>query len=557
MAASTIAAPGTAPIQIAQSAAAAMPSELSKSPLLGILGVIIGAGVVSLTGRMISLGLADLKGGLGFGFDDGAWISSAYNIALMFVGPFTVYVGALLGPRRVLFFAASSFTVICLLAPFIHSYSLLIIAMALAGLTSGTFYPLTLTFALRNIPLRFLPYTVALYATSVDGAVNIAPSLYGWYREHLSWHWMFWNSAVITAFMMICVYFGIPKAAAKKSGSAPSFAGFLYWSAGLAMLYAAIDQGERLDWWRSGLFNGLFVGGAFLVVCALVRRLRMPNPLVAVPYLRQWNTILLGIALFFFRFCLVATIILVPQSLAIQGFVADQIGPAVIWSALPLILIAFIAGLLLANKADSRLLLAAGFTCMAFACYLNADLTSAWSASSYYRTELLMGVGQAFAFIGLVGTIILQGIFSGGMSKPQWILTFSAFFHTVRLFGGNLGAVYMGHFIAQREKLHSNLLGLHVQSGNWITDTKIHQLAIGLFSKSSGITAATGRAVGVISSQLRLQAYTLSINDGFYLVTWACVVMLMLIVMLRRSPLNYGDLTAIQEQLNVPQDAKS
>src|SRR5215470_16048149 len=558
MASSTVTIPSTAPIRIAQTAAAAMPSAVSKSPLLGILGVIIGAGVVTLTGRMISLGLADLKGGLGFGFDDGAWISSAYNIALMFVGPFTVYVGALLGPRRVLFFAASSFTVICLLAPFIHSYSLLIIAMALAGLTSGTFYPLTLTFALRNIPLRFLPYTVALYATSVDGAVNIAPSLYGWYREHLSWHWMFWNSAAITAFMMICVYFGIPKAAgAKKSGPAPSFAGFLYWSAGLAMLYACIDQGQRLDWWRSGLFNALFFGGAFLIVCALVRRLRIPNPLVAVPYLRQWNTILLGIGLFLFRFCLVATIILIPQSLAVQGFVADQIGPAVMWSAIPLLLIAFIAGLLLANRVDSNYLLATGFACMAFACYLNADLTSAWSASNYYRTELLMGVGQAFAFIGLVGTIILQAIFSGGMSKPQWILTFSAFFHTVRLFGGNLGAVYMGHFIAQREKLHSNLLGLHVQSGNWITDTKIHQLAIGLFSKSSGITAATGRAVGVISSQLRLQAYTLSINEGLYLVIWACVVMLMLIVMLRRSPLNYGDLTAIQEQLNVPQDAKS
>src|SRR5215831_6058574 len=557
MASSTIAAPGNAPIRMAQSAAAAMPSELSKSPLLGILGVIIGAGVVTLTGRMISLGLSDLKGGMGFGFDDGSWISSAYNIALMFIGPFTVYVGALLGPRRVLFLAATSFTLICLVAPLIHSYSLLIVAMVLAGLTSGTFYPLTLTFALRNIPLRFLPYTIALYATFVDGAVNIAPSLYGWYREHLSWHWMFWNSAVITAFMMICIYFGIPKAASKKSGSAPSFAGFLYWSAGLAMLYAAIDQGERLDWWRSGLFNGLFVGGAFLVVCALVRRLRMPNPLVAVPYLRQWNTILLGIALFFFRFCLVATIILVPQSLAIQGFVADQIGPAVIWSALPLILIAFIAGLLLANKADSRLLLAAGFTCMAFACYLNADLTSAWSASSYYRTELLMGVGQAFAFIGLVGTIILQGIFSGGLSKPQWILTFSALFQTVRIFGGNMGAVYMGHFVAQREKLHSNLIGLHVQSGNWITDTNIHQLATGLFSKSSGVAAATGRAVGVISARLRLQAYTLSINDGFYLVAWACAVMLVLTVLLRKSPLNYGDLAAIQKQLHSPQDAKS
>jgi MFS transporter, DHA2 family, multidrug resistance protein len=558
MASSTIAVPGNTPIRVAQSAAAAMPGELSKSPLLGILGVIIGAGVVTLTGRMISLGLADLKGNLGFGFDDGAWISSAYNIALMFIGPFTVYVGALLGPRRILFLAATSFTLICLLAPLIHSYSLLIVAVVLAGLTSGTFYPLTLTFALRNIPLRFLPFTISLYATFVDGAVNIAPSLYGWYREHLSWHWMFWNSAVITAFMMLCIYFGIPKAAAaKKSGTAPSFAGFLYWSAGLAMLYAAIDQGERLDWWRSGLFNALFFGGAFLVVCAVVSRLRIPNPLIAVPYLRQWNTILLGIGLFLFRFCLVSTIILIPQSLAVHGFVAHQIGPAVIWSALPLLFIAFIAGLLLANKVDPRFLMASGFACMAFACYLNADLTSAWSASNYYRTELLMGVGQAFAFIGLVGTIILQGIFSGGLSKPQWILTFSAFFHIVRLFGGNLGAVFMGHFIAQREKLHSNLLGLHIQSGNWITDTNIHQLTAGLFSKSSGVAAATGRAVGLISGRVRLQAYTLSINDGFYLVAWACVVALLLIALLRKSPLNYGDLTVIQEQLNTPQEAKS
>lgn len=556
MASSTLAIP---PIRIAQSAAAAMPAEISKSPLLGILGVITGAGVVTLTGRMISLGLADLKGGLGFSFDDGTWISSAFNIALMFIGPFTVYLGALLGPRKILFAAATSFALICFLAPFIHSYSLMIVAMVLAGLTSGTFYPLTLTFALRNIPLRFLPYTIALYATFVDGAVNIAPSLYGWYRDNLSWHWMFWNSAVITAFMMVCVYFGIPKpaTAAKKSGERPSFAGFLYWSAGLAAIYAAIDQGERLDWWRSGLYNALFWGGTFLVVCAIVSRLRRPNPLVAVPYLRQWNTVLLGIALFFFRFCLLATIILIPQSLAVQGFVANEIGPAIIWSALPLILLAFIAGLLLEKKVDARFLLASGFACMALACYLNADLTSAWSAQNYYPTELLMGVGQAFAFIGLVGTIILQGIFSGGLSKPQWILTFSAFFHVVRLFGGEVGAVYMGHFVAQREKVHSNLLGLHVQAQNWITDANIHQLAAGLFPKSSGAVAATGRAVGVISSRLRLQAYTLSINDGFYLVAWACVFMLLLIALLRKAPLNYGDLTVIQEQLHAPQEAKS
>src|SRR5689334_5759072 len=166
-------------------------------------------------------------------------------MALMFIGPFTVYLGGLIGPRRILFFAATAFTLICAFLPFIHNYTLLLVAIVLAGLTSGTFYPLTLTFALRNIPLRFLPFTVALYATFVDGAVNIAPSLYGWYREHLSWHWMFWNSAVITLIMMLCIYYGIPETPApKRSSATPSFAGFLYASAGFAMLLGAFEQGE-------------------------------------------------------------------------------------------------------------------------------------------------------------------------------------------------------------------------------------------------------------------------------------------------------------------------
>ena len=546
------------PAQIAQAVVKIAPADLSKSPILGILGVIIGAGVVTLTGRMISLGLADLKGHLGISFDAGAWVGTSYDMALMFIGPFTVYLGGLLGPRRILFFAATAFTALCTFLPFVHNYALLVAAVALAGLTSGTFYPLTLTFALRNIPLRFLPFTLALYATFVDGAVNIAPTLYGWYRDHLSWHWMFWNSAVITPIMMFCIYYGIPATPApKRSSETPSFAGFLYASAGFAMLLGAFEQGERLDWWRSGVFIALFAGGSFFLLCSLVRRLRSPNPLVDMPYLRQWNTILLGIGLFYFRFCLVTTIILIPQSLAIHGFEADQIGPAVIWSAVPLLVIAFVAALMLLANVDSRLLLASGFALMALGCYLDAGLTSAWSASNYYRTELLTGVGQGFAFIGLVSAIVLQGIFSGGLSKPQWILTFSAFFHVVRLFGGTLGAVAMGHFLAHQEKLHSNLLGLHVERGSWITNWTVHGLAAGLYSHSAGLAAATGRAVEITNSRLRLQAYTLSVIDGFLLVAWSCACALILVALLRKSPLTYGHLSDMQQGLAADKESKS
>ena len=254
---------------------------------------------------------------------------------------------------------------------------------------------------------------------------------------------------------------------------------------------------------------------------------------------------MLGSLLFWFRFTLVGTIILIPQSLAIKGFEADQIGPAVIWSAAPLLLIAFTAGLLMLRKVDPRLLLAGGLTCTAYAVYLNSHYTTAWSAANYYRTELLTGVGQSVALIGLVGCIILQGVFTGGLMKPQWILTFSAMFHTIRLFGGTAGAIYMGHFLADREKLHSNLLGLHVTQGSWVTDANLHGLTAGVYAKSYGLAAAGARAVDLIAARLRLQAYALSLNDGFLLVAWSCVLGLLLTALLRRA-LNYGDLSTMQ-----------
>src|ERR1700727_619204 len=107
--------------QIAKAVSGAVPAELSKSPVLGILGVVMGAGIVTLAGRLLSLGTADLKGSVGISYDDGAWIGSAFNVALMFIGPFTVFLGALFGARRILLVCAAMFTVVSALLPLVHS----------------------------------------------------------------------------------------------------------------------------------------------------------------------------------------------------------------------------------------------------------------------------------------------------------------------------------------------------------------------------------------------------------------------------------------------------
>ena len=62
----------------------------------------------------------------------------------------------------------------------------------------------------------------------------------------------------------------------KTAPAPPSFVGFLYLSAGSPWMFIALQQGQRPDWWRSGLYNAwLFWSGAFfLLSCALIRRMR-------------------------------------------------------------------------------------------------------------------------------------------------------------------------------------------------------------------------------------------------------------------------------------------
>jgi DHA2 family multidrug resistance protein len=57
---------------------------------------------------------------------------------------------------------------------------------------------------------------------------------------------MFWTAAVLTPIMMVCIYFGVPPV---DEGPRPNWRGFLYVSGGLSLVYGALDQGQRLDWW--------------------------------------------------------------------------------------------------------------------------------------------------------------------------------------------------------------------------------------------------------------------------------------------------------------------
>jgi len=100
----------------------------------------------------------------------------------------------------------------------------------------------------------------------------------------------------------------------------------------------------------------------------------------------------------------------------------------------------------------------------------------------------------------------------------------------------------MTRFITVRERFHSNLLGLHVDVGSWLTDERVRMLSGGLLPNSNGAEEAQYRAVGILSQQVRAQAYTLATADGFILIGWVVAVYMLAILLMRPNKISYKDL---------------
>lgn len=512
---------------------------ITTHPYVGVVAVFLGLMTQTIYGRLVSVGLPDLRGALGAGFDEASWIPTAFNMGGIFVGVFSVFLAAAYGIRRVLLVSGAIFTLTSLLLPFSSTLGVMLALLVLSGLSSGSFYSLTMTFVARNLPPKLIIFGIAAYALDVVVTNNIAASLEGFYIDHLSWHWIFWTATILMPLVMFCIWFGIPRPPdAARLAPKPSWRGFLYVGLGLGMTYAALDQGQRLDWFNSGLIAGLFAAAFVLFAAAAIRRYRQPNPFVNLPFLNARNIIILGLGIFFIRFSLLASLVMIPGFLAnIQQYRPIQTGHALAWVAAPQFILVWLAAIALVFI-PPRIVMAAGFSAIAVACWMAAHLDPSWSGNSFQMPELTFAVGVAVAFIGLVTNLVLLALESGAVKDVAKMSTFSGWLHTVRLLGGQIGAVIFARFLDVREKWHSNLLGQYVDPGNWLTVERLNALGAALTPSSVSVSDAQARSIGLLSAQVRAQAYTLASSDAFMLIAWAIIGYLVLLVFLRPSTIN-------------------
>jgi MFS transporter, DHA2 family, multidrug resistance protein len=499
-------------------------------PYIGLVGVLLGAIMSTFGSRVTSFGIADLRGGLHLGFDEGAWMTTSFGVGQMLVGVSSPYLGAIFGVRRVLLLGMILFFVASLLGPFSTTLSAFLAMQFLGGIGSGTFIPLTISFIVRSLPARLIVYGLAIYAMNSELSQNVSASLEGWYADNWSWRWIDWQYCVLLPMMFGCIWYGMPREKVNMDLLRHlDWPGLAYSGIGLCLLYAGLDQGNRLDWTNNGLVNGLLISGAVVTAAFVAREFVTPKPFLNIRLLARQNLVLLMLLLAGFRFIILSTAYIIPSYLqTVQNFRELQVGSVLLWIALPQLAIVLPLAALL-TRVDGRIVLAIGAALICFACLLATELTSDWATNDFLVCQLIQAVGQSFALTALL-VLVVKSI------NQADALTIGALLQLARLFGGEIGTAFMQTFVRVREQVHSNLIGLHVDSLAALTADRLAAYRSAIAAHTTDLTAATGRAASLLATAIARQAAVLSFIDGFLAAAAGAFICLVLVAMLLPSP---------------------
>jgi MFS transporter, DHA2 family, multidrug resistance protein len=502
---------------------------IAPQPLFAVGAVLLGSFLANFDSRLTTVGLPDLRGAFSLGFDEGAWLSTASIGSQIFIAPAVAWLATAFGLRRVLGVPSLVYALISLAIPFVHDYTTLIVLSIAHGLLLGTFVPATLMIVFRNLPIRWWLPAIAIYSIRVGFSLDTSTSLVGFYVDHGGWQWLYWQGVVIAPLMGLMVYLGTPHEPVNRDllGDA-DWGGMLLLGTSVSMIYAGLDQGNRLDWLESGTVAALLIGGGLLFVAFLINEAIVRRPWAHVSVLFSRNVGLALVVILLYTLTSLSNSSLVPNFLATVGLLRpEQTGVLlVVYGALPMFVLVPVSIFLL-RHVDPRIVLIVGLTAFAAANLLGTQLTHDWALGDFIGIVILQSIGQAFTLLPIIIIALSNSDFTRATA-------FAAYIQIMRLGGAEIGIALMGTWLRVREQIHSNFIGQHVANGSFNVDRMLKQLSEGFAGHGAAIAPA--RALGSLSALVQREANVLAYIDGFWLTFWIAIIALGFVSLMTRAP---------------------
>ncbi|QRG06544.1 MFS transporter [Xanthobacter dioxanivorans] len=505
--------------------------QIAPQPVFAAAAVLLGSFLVGFDTRLFSIGLPDLRGAFGLSYDQGAWLNTFATAPQILVAPAVAWLAATFGVRRVLFWPSLFYAAISLVIPFVRDWEPLVVLHVIRGLLLGVFIPATIMIIFRNLPVKWWIPALAIYAFRLAFSQSAGVAIVGFYEQHLGWQWVYWQDVFLAPVIGLLIRLGTPRENTDFNLlERADWGGMALLGTSWALLYVALDQGNRLDWMQSGLILTLLCAGGALLVGFFINEMAIRDPWASHRVIAKRNIIIAFLSILCFDIASISNSMLVPGFLTtVVGLRPEQMGwPIFLGTAAPLLLIMPLAVLTI-RLFDARIALLVGFLAFAVAAKMGTYITGEWSAWTFLPMLLIQAVGQGFTFLAAVVFILAN-------SDPKLATATAAYVQVLRLGGAETAVSLMSTWLRHREQLHSYLLGLHVPSTSEVVTTAIQNFAAPFAGAGGSLQVVHARGVKMLADVVGREANILAYIDAFQISYWGALLGLFMVALLTQPP---------------------
>jgi MFS transporter, DHA2 family, multidrug resistance protein len=516
---------------------------IAPRPIFAVFAVMLGAFFTNFDTRLISFALPDLRGAFSLSFDEGAWLHTASVGSQIFIASAVAWLATAFGLRRVLAIPALIYAVVSLAIPFVRNYPSLMVLSVVQGLLLGTFVPATFMIIFRNLPMQWWLFAIAVYSARVGFTIDTSLSIVGFYVERLGWQWMYWQGVILAPLIALLVYLGTPPSPTNRDlVENADWGGMLLLGTSISMIYAGLDQGNRLDWRESGVVMALLLVGGALFILFLINEAVVRRPWANVSVLFNRNIALMLTVVLLYNLTSLSNAILVPNFLSVVTLLRpEQAGIVMLASGAVTILALLPILLLFLRFLDARIALIIGLAAFATANFMGTQLTNEYALGDFSTIVILQSAGQLFT---LTAAIVLL-VSNADSSRAT---AFAAYIQIMRVGGTEIGVALMTTLLRVREQVHSNYLGTHVEVGNPHVMQVLNQLGETFYRYGTG--TASARALETLATLVAREANVLAYIDGFRLCLWLAIAALLCTALVTRAPPGPFTPVAIGDELS-------
>jgi len=421
---------------------------------IGLSGVLLAVLVSGFNEHVTETDLADLRGAMGIGYDDGTWLSALYEAFQVAAMAFAPWLGMTFGFRRVTVAAVGVMALVGVLSPFAPNLPALYLCRAVQGYAGGTLPPMLMTVALRYLSPGIKIWGLGAYALTATFGPNMGTPLAAFWFESFGWHFVFWEVVPFCLLAIVMVEYGLPQDPLRLERFRMfDWRGFLTGFPGICFLVIALMQGDRLDWFNSPVICHLMVAGTFLFALFLVNEWFHPMPFFRIQMLGARNIAFSLIAIALVLMMVSVTGILPGLYLGeVRGYRPLDMMPMSLALALPqLVSLPLVTVLCSFRRVDCRWVMATGLLLTAATCWAGTFVTSDWYRGNFILLQALQVFAQPLTTMPILMMVTLKL----GPADGPFI---SGMFNMTKGLAGALAAAYVDAMATWREHTHSNIL---------------------------------------------------------------------------------------------------